>query len=234
MVRSELTAEDSLAAMRARNRLGMAMAAMIRIIATTIKSSISENPFFFFKSFSSLVGARPHDSWFAVGQPLFEEAESPENSTTNRSCLGEEERQVDKSCQRPLMRSANDESYVTEYAGKQSDLKKSATSHQLPIASYCTAASSGTIVRSSFCGPRTTVRCDGTPTWASVNRRWRSSTPAICLPSKATTRSDWRKPALSAGLPLSTETTPIADSTGKAWKRTRRRGRGTVWATTPM
>ena len=62
------------------------------------------------------------------------------------------------------MESANDESYVTEYAGKQSDVKKSATCHQLPIASYCTAASSGTIVRSSFCGPRTTVRYDCTPT----------------------------------------------------------------------
>jgi hypothetical protein len=34
MVRIELTAEDSLAAIRARSRLGMAIAAIIRMIAT--------------------------------------------------------------------------------------------------------------------------------------------------------------------------------------------------------
>ena len=44
MVRTELAADDSLAEMRARNKFGMAMAAIIRIIATTIKSSIRENP----------------------------------------------------------------------------------------------------------------------------------------------------------------------------------------------
>jgi hypothetical protein len=44
-VRTEATADDSFAAMRARNRLGMAIAAMIRIMATTINSSISEKPF---------------------------------------------------------------------------------------------------------------------------------------------------------------------------------------------
>lgn len=43
-VRMEETAEDSFAAMRARSRLGIAIAAIISIIATTIKSSISENP----------------------------------------------------------------------------------------------------------------------------------------------------------------------------------------------
>jgi hypothetical protein len=43
-VRREPTAEASLAAIFARSKLGMAMAAMIRIIATTIKSSISEKP----------------------------------------------------------------------------------------------------------------------------------------------------------------------------------------------
>src|SRR5271155_5656147 len=47
MVRNEPTAEDSLAAMRARNRFGMAMEAMIRMIATTISNSISEKPFCF-------------------------------------------------------------------------------------------------------------------------------------------------------------------------------------------
>src|SRR5205085_6299117 len=40
-------ADESLAAMRARNKFGMAIAAIIRMIATTIKSSISENPFCF-------------------------------------------------------------------------------------------------------------------------------------------------------------------------------------------
>lgn len=44
-VRSEATAEDSLAEMRARNRLGIAIAAIIRMMATTISSSIRENPF---------------------------------------------------------------------------------------------------------------------------------------------------------------------------------------------
>src|SRR5580692_10332396 len=44
-VRSEPTAEDWLAAIFARNKLGMAMAAIIRMIATTIKSSINEKPF---------------------------------------------------------------------------------------------------------------------------------------------------------------------------------------------
>jgi hypothetical protein len=48
MVRIEPTAEDSFAAIRDRRRFGMAMAAMIRMIATTIKSSIREKPFCFF------------------------------------------------------------------------------------------------------------------------------------------------------------------------------------------
>jgi len=44
-LRIELTEEASLAAMRARSRFGMAIAAMIRIIATTISNSINEKPF---------------------------------------------------------------------------------------------------------------------------------------------------------------------------------------------
>src|ERR1700685_1929189 len=48
MVRIEATADDSLAAMRARSRFGIAIAAMIRMMATTISSSISEKPFCFF------------------------------------------------------------------------------------------------------------------------------------------------------------------------------------------
>src|ERR1700736_5400159 len=47
MVRSEAAAEESLAAIRARIKFGIAIAAMIRIIATTISSSISEKPFCF-------------------------------------------------------------------------------------------------------------------------------------------------------------------------------------------
>src|SRR5436853_2374647 len=47
IVRSELTADDSFAAMRARSKFGIAMAAMIKIIATTISNSINEKPFCF-------------------------------------------------------------------------------------------------------------------------------------------------------------------------------------------
>ena len=46
-VRTEPTAEASLAAMRARSKFGIAIAAMIKIIATTISNSISEKPFCF-------------------------------------------------------------------------------------------------------------------------------------------------------------------------------------------
>src|ERR1700730_15064383 len=44
-VRSEPTAEAWLAAIFARSRFGMAMAAIIKMMATTIKSSINEKPF---------------------------------------------------------------------------------------------------------------------------------------------------------------------------------------------
>src|SRR5450755_4632162 len=44
MVRTDATADDSFAAILARSRLGMAMAAMMRIMATTINSSIREKP----------------------------------------------------------------------------------------------------------------------------------------------------------------------------------------------
>src|ERR1700691_4911968 len=47
IVCSEAAADESLAAIRARSRLGIAMAAMIRMMATTISSSISEKPFCF-------------------------------------------------------------------------------------------------------------------------------------------------------------------------------------------
>src|SRR5437667_12167765 len=45
--RTEAAAEDSFAAILARSRFGIAIAAMIRMIATTISSSISEKPFCF-------------------------------------------------------------------------------------------------------------------------------------------------------------------------------------------
>jgi len=49
-VRSEPAADDSLAAIRERSKLGMAIAAMIKMIATTISNSINENPFSLFIS----------------------------------------------------------------------------------------------------------------------------------------------------------------------------------------
>src|SRR6266480_3016355 len=48
MVRSEPTAEASFAAIRDLRRFGIAIAAMIRMIATTISNSIREKPFCFF------------------------------------------------------------------------------------------------------------------------------------------------------------------------------------------
>jgi hypothetical protein len=42
--RTDAEAEDSFAAIRARNKFGIAMAAIIRMIATTINNSINENP----------------------------------------------------------------------------------------------------------------------------------------------------------------------------------------------
>src|SRR3954467_10181161 len=42
--RIEATADDSLAEMRERRKFGIAMAAMIRMMATTMNNSMSENP----------------------------------------------------------------------------------------------------------------------------------------------------------------------------------------------
>jgi hypothetical protein len=53
-VRSEPTAEAWLAAILARSKFGIAIAAIIRMIATTIKSSISEKPFCLFRILFSL------------------------------------------------------------------------------------------------------------------------------------------------------------------------------------
>jgi hypothetical protein len=43
-VRIDATEDDSFAAMRARNRLGIAIAAIIKMIATTMSNSMSEKP----------------------------------------------------------------------------------------------------------------------------------------------------------------------------------------------
>src|ERR1700722_12522301 len=52
MVRIDPTAEASLAAIRERSKFGIAIAAMMRMIATTINNSISEKPFCFLFIFS--------------------------------------------------------------------------------------------------------------------------------------------------------------------------------------
>jgi hypothetical protein len=44
-VRNEATADASLAAIFERSKFGIAIAAMIKMIATTINNSISEKPF---------------------------------------------------------------------------------------------------------------------------------------------------------------------------------------------
>jgi hypothetical protein len=51
MVRSEPTADASLAAIFERSKFGIAIAAMIKMIATTINNSIKEKPFCLFRIF---------------------------------------------------------------------------------------------------------------------------------------------------------------------------------------
>jgi hypothetical protein len=66
MVRSEPTAEDSFAAIRDRRRFGIAMAAMIKMIATTISNSIREKPFCFFMMLDLLENMKcqsTHSKW---------------------------------------------------------------------------------------------------------------------------------------------------------------------------
>ena len=52
IVRTDPTAEASLAAIRERSKFGIAIAAMIKMIATTISNSMSEKPFCFLFIFS--------------------------------------------------------------------------------------------------------------------------------------------------------------------------------------
>ena len=72
MVRQELTAEASLAAIRARIKLGIAMAAIMRIIATTISSSMSENPSPFQRACIclALIAEIPTSAFFALIFPM--------------------------------------------------------------------------------------------------------------------------------------------------------------------
>src|SRR5215471_13283074 len=57
MLRTEPTAEDSLALILARSRFGIAIAAMIKMIATTINNSINEKPFCLRIRFFPLLGS---------------------------------------------------------------------------------------------------------------------------------------------------------------------------------
>jgi len=61
IVRIDEIAEASFALIRERIRFGMAIAAMIKIIATTISSSISENPFCF-----RPIAIKLRDIWFCL------------------------------------------------------------------------------------------------------------------------------------------------------------------------
>jgi len=65
IVRSELIADASLPALRAFKRLGMAMAAMMAMIATTIISSIRVNPCFLFMGFLTSIPVYIFSSWIA-------------------------------------------------------------------------------------------------------------------------------------------------------------------------
>src|SRR5438270_13868572 len=89
--RTEAAAEDSLAEILARSRFGMAIAAMIKMIATTISNSINEKPFclrilvfslfYVFESRSQ----RPDGSIFALASPI---ALITKVSAFSTTCLG--------------------------------------------------------------------------------------------------------------------------------------------------
>jgi preprotein translocase subunit SecF len=74
-------AAASLAAMRARSKFGIAMAAMIRMIATTISSSISEKPLLRLMDSSHNAGRRQKDAFIRAltmpVEPLSRTAEVP-------------------------------------------------------------------------------------------------------------------------------------------------------------
>src|ERR1700722_19267009 len=95
MVRTEATADDSLAAMRARNRFGMAMAAMIKMIATTMSNSISEKPFCFRISISlfspndlnSLVSVDPIAEYVRILAAIIDSYEGVDSQFSTMPCF---------------------------------------------------------------------------------------------------------------------------------------------------
>src|SRR5260370_26548756 len=80
MDRTLATAEASLADMREARKLGMAIAAMIKMIATTIRSSISENPACLFLIEGSQTENSPLSSDFSQRFPIQEGAFAGPNS----------------------------------------------------------------------------------------------------------------------------------------------------------
>jgi hypothetical protein len=74
MLRSELTPEASFAAILERMKFGIAIAAMIKIIATTINNSIREKPFCLFMTSKLLNLCSEHEvyllSFMSLGTPV--------------------------------------------------------------------------------------------------------------------------------------------------------------------
>src|SRR5207244_31719 len=93
--------------------------------------------------------------------------------------------------------------------------------------------SGGTMLRLMRSVPRSRSTVAATTTRSAVSRRRRSSIPAVGWPSKPISTSPETTAARSAGLPGSTWTTKIPLSACKRWKRTTRRGSGTVWPAIP-
>src|SRR5258708_20672916 len=91
MLRTEPTAEDSLALILARSRFGIAIAAMIRMIGTTISNSISEKPFCL-RMFKMSPRLRFDLFWFFDDQPLLQwhgrgqSAEARRDDPFSRQC----------------------------------------------------------------------------------------------------------------------------------------------------
>src|ERR1035441_7849026 len=79
-VRSEATAEASLAAILERSKFGIAIAAMIKIIATTISNSINEKPFCLFRILIAPIGIIENLSL------LYIQCFTSNNRTPNEQC----------------------------------------------------------------------------------------------------------------------------------------------------
>src|SRR5450631_2273030 len=94
ILRTLAAADDSLAAILARSRFGIAIAAINRMIATTISSSINENPFCFrISAFQSVAIAKNRTSHYflmhAQGRSLgiFGRWDDPVSHCYHRSSL---------------------------------------------------------------------------------------------------------------------------------------------------